>query len=285
MSDTQTISEFHSPVGIVLPPVWAHVFLTTARLLKYSFEDLGVRAETVEYDGYLHYDWSVVIGWSLFEEPFPKGCRYVLYQLEPLCLQHWQQRLVEKQFLFEEAVAIWDYSEMNLPYLRGLPVQWVPLGYHPRLREVKLRTHLQEYDVLFVGFGSPWRRDLLERLANRCSLSMQPRWGSDFRAALASTKMVLNVHQYDVPTPLEQPRVAYVLNQGGFVLTENSADDPYPWLPTAQYDELIDQALYYLYHPIERRKRQQAMFDKFASMPMARAVAKSMPTVGGSIEG
>src|SRR5690606_33724007 len=48
-------------VGIVLPPVWAQVFLTQARLLQYTLEDLGFRTEVVEYDGRLCQDRHVIL--------------------------------------------------------------------------------------------------------------------------------------------------------------------------------------------------------------------------------
>jgi hypothetical protein len=121
---------------------------------------------------------------------------------------------------------------------------------------------------LFTGFLSPRRRSLLERLSERCLISALPRWGADLRAGLANAKLVLNVHQYDALTPLEQPRINYALHQGCFVLSEGSSDAPYPWLPTAPYDELVEMAVYYLYHPAERRQRQAEMQNAFRQMPM-----------------
>lgn len=267
-------------VGIVVPPVWTQVFMSLAQLLKYALDDLGFCAEIVEYEGNLHQDWHIILGWSLYEKPFPEGCRYVLYQLEPLRLPFWQERIKAKEFLFEAAEAIWDYSELNLPILQGLSVHLVALGYHPKLQEVKLKTRFQEFDVLFVGFMSPRRHFLLERLANRCSLSMQPRWGSDFRETLANTKILINIHQYDDPTPLEQPRVAYALNQGSFVLTETPADAPYPWLPSAPYDQLVERALYYLYHPLELRDVQRESFSQFSSVLMAQNICRAVQLMG-----
>jgi hypothetical protein len=154
----------------------------------------------------------------------------------------------------------------------------VPLGYHPRLREVELRTKYHEFDVLFVGFITPRRQYLLEQLANRCSLSTQSRWGTDFGRALANSKILINIHQYDTPTPLEQPRVSYALNQGSFVLTEASADEPYPGLPAVAFDELVDRVLYYLYHPVDRHETQHDLFFHFSSCEMIEIIRNVLST-------
>jgi hypothetical protein len=260
----------------VVPPVWTHVFLSTARLLQNAFADLGIAATVVEYEGELSDAFNVVLGWSLFDAPFPEGSSYVIYQLEPLRLPLWRERLAEKRYLFERASAIWDYSELNLGAACGPPAQWVPLGYHPRLREVPPITDIPQHDVLFIGFGSPRRRALLERLGTRCHVSVQPRWGQDLLAALSSTKVLLNIHQYDEPTPLEQPRIAYALNQGSFVLSESSADSPYPGLATAPYSELIERALHYLQHPSQRRRERHAMCASFASTSMTDTIRRAL---------
>jgi hypothetical protein len=259
-------------VAVVVPPVWTHVFLYAARLVRHALEDLGHDAAVVEYDGTLAHRTAVVLGWDFFEQPLPAECRYVLYQLEPLCLPHWQGRLAARRTLFERAAAVWDYSEANLPYLEGLPARVVPLGWHEALREVTLAERFQEYDVLFAGFLSPRRRTLLEALSQRCSVSMQPRWGGDLRAALANAKILLNVHQYDLRMPLEQPRVGYALNQGAFVLTEDSEDRPYGRVASAPYERLAEAALHYLTHPNERRAEQAAMAAEFAGHGMARSL-------------
>jgi hypothetical protein len=265
-----------STLGIVVPPVWTHVFFSTARLLQHALEDLGTSARVVEYDGQLDDDFHIVLGWSLFDAPFPAGSRYAIYQLEPLGLPLWRDRLSEKRFLFEQASAVWDYSELNIGAAGGPPAQWVPLGYHPRQRQIPPSSDIPQHDVLFVGFGSPRRRLLLERLSTCCLVSAQPRWGQELLAAMATTKIVLNVHQYDEPTPLEQPRVADALNQGLFVLSESSADNPYPELATAAYSELIERALYYLRHPAERRKEQHAMCSAFASTSMTDTLRRAL---------
>lgn len=262
--------------AIVLPPVWSHVYLTTAALLRCALETLGVDAEVSEYDGTLEREWSILLGWSLLERPPPPGRRYVLYQLEPLALPHWQERLAERRALFEGASAIWDYSQANLPYLRGLPAEWVPLGHHPGMREVALEPEPRELDVLFVGYVSPRRRALLDALSARCAVFSEPRWGSDLRHALARAKLVLNVHQHDLPTPLEQPRVAYALNQGALVLSETAIDAPYDQLPTAPYERLVEAALHHLHHPAERRAAAERSLFAFEAAPMTRRLLPAL---------
>jgi hypothetical protein len=276
-----------APVALVVPPVWAQVFYPTALLLGHALEDLGVQAEVVEYSGRFPHRLNVLLGWSLYPEPLPADCRYIIYQLEPLCLPHWQERLAERRLLFERATAIWDYSRINLPFLQPFAASWVPLGFHPKMKPVsqpvsEAASELlepREIDALFVGSLSPRRRALLEALSQRCGVSLEPRWGPELRRTLQRSKIVLNIHQFDMPMPIEQPRVAQALNQGAFVLTEDSIENPYS-LVSVPYEGLLEATMYFLHHPDERKQRQAAMVAEFARTSMAGALRAPIASLG-----
>jgi len=98
-------------------------------------------------------DLSIVLGWNLIPGSVAFNNPYIVYQLEPLCLEHWRQRLISKISFFKNALAIWDYSSHNQKYLSeyGLNSTIAPLGYHHKMNEIK-HKEFADFDVLFVGF-------------------------------------------------------------------------------------------------------------------------------------
>ena len=251
-------------LAIVLPPVWAQVYLGAARFLKYSLEDLGISTQIVDFDFY-DSSKSVILGWHLMPENFSPRTPYAIYQLEPMVVPHWREKFTSKRRLFDEAVVIWDYSEANLEYFQqvGLNPDWMPITFHPKLRDAPAGTRLTEYDVLFTGFLTSRRKNLIDRLSMKCCVFAHSRWGSELIDAFTRSKIVLNVHQYDLATPVEQPRVSYALNQGSFVLSEKSADGPYPFLPICDYDSLAETALELLHSPAKLKAAHQALTAAF----------------------
>jgi hypothetical protein len=260
--------------NIIIPPVWSGVFYNTARLLKYSLEENGIKSDIREADDINNTDFSIVLGWNLMTKNISFKQPYIIYQLEPLCLEHWRQNLNSRLSLFEHAFAIWDYSSQNQKYLEayGLKSQVIPLGYHPKLQEIEPEEYA-DFDVLFVGFLTERRQKILEELNNHCCVSVQPRWGTDFRKALGRSKILLNIHQYDIATPLEQPRIAYALNNKCFVLSEESLDNPYEHLMTCTYENLATQILHFLHQPKLRNEVKNQVFESFKQFCMKDMIA------------
>jgi len=260
---------------IILPSVWSGVYYNTARLLKYSLEDIGKEASIIEAGEIQNGNLSIVLGWNLIPDEIVLKQPYIIYQLEPLGLPLWQEKLIQKQKLFQHAEIIWDYSESNTRYLNdlGLKTEVVPLGYHKKLEEVTF-SEFPDYDVLFVGFLTDRRKKIIDELQKHCCVSIQPRWGKDFSEALGRSKILLNIHQYDMPTPLEQPRISYALNNRCFIISEESIDNPYKNLVTCSYDNLVKEVLHYLHHIKLRNELKSQIFDSFKSFQMNELVAK-----------
>jgi hypothetical protein len=263
-------------VDIVLPPVWSGVYYNTARLLLHHLEDIGHDCLIKEAGDRTETDLSVVLGWNLIPDSIKFHNPYIIYQLEPLCLEHWRQKLFSKISFFKNAQAIWDYSGHNQKYLNeyGLNSTIVPLGYHQKMNEI---THKEfaDFDVLFVGFLTERRHKILEELNKHCCVSVQPRWGNDFSKALGRSKILLNIHQYDIPTPLEQSRISYAINNNCFVLSEESIDNPYKSLVTKNYDNLLKETLNYLHDGKLRIERRNKVFDSFKSFQTKDLIEKS----------
>lgn len=262
-------------INIILPPVWSGVYLNTARLLKYSLEDLEIDATIIEAGEIKSGELSIVLGWNLIPDEIFLKQPYIIYQLEPLILPMWKDKIVLKKKLFQNALSIWDYTEANAKYLKelGFNPEIVPLGYHSKLEEVSF-SEFPDYDVLFVGFLTDRRKKIIEELQQHCCVSIQPRWGKDFKDALGRSKILLNIHQYDTPTPLEQPRISYALNNRCFVISETSIDNPYNNLAICTYANLIKETLYYLLHLKLRNEMNNLVFDYFTSYQMNEVIEK-----------
>lgn len=270
-------------VNIVIPAVWTGIYLNTARLLRFSLEDLGKDASIKEAGQVLDGDWYIVVGWNLIPESISFKQPYILYQLEPLILPLWQKKLQEKKQLFRRARDIWDYSPANQEYLEimGYSSRTVVMGYHPKLFNTR-SSEYADYDVLFTGFLTERRKQILEVLQKHCLVSVQPRWGRDYLDALGRSKLVLNLHQYDSTTPLEQPRISYALNNKAMIISETSLDSPYEKLISCDYNQIVETVMEYLHRPDKRNKIKDHCFEKFSSLSMESVLAGALEPISES---
>jgi hypothetical protein len=259
----------NGPVHIIIPPVWSAVYLNTARLLKYSLEDQGCQVFIIEAGERQAGHLSIVLGWNLIPEEVALQQPYIIYQLEPMSIPLWRDKLRQKMKLFQNAEIIWDYAPSNAQYLNelGLRTSLLSLGYHPKMEEVPV-SEFPDYDVLFVGFLTERRIRIIDELQKHCCVSIQPRWGKDFTDAIGRSKIFLNVHQYDIPTSLEQARISYALNNHAFVITEVSADNPYEHLLSCRYEDLTETTLFFLNNRKERIERGNLVFRSFSKFRM-----------------
>lgn len=259
----------NSSYTVFLPPVWSGVYVNAARLLKYTLEEMGAIVNIADAGMPEEGAVSIVLGWDLIPESTVFYKPYILYQLEPLDFSIWQNKLLQKAILFRNAMAIWDYSELNVEHLKrnGFSTQVVPFGYHARMEEV-VPCRYPDYDVLFVGFITERRKKILDELQRHCCISVQPRWGKDFLEVLGRSKIILNIHQYDFSTPLEQPRISYALNNAAFVISETAGDNPYPQLLSCHYSDLVSMVLHYLRNPMERAGKKEEIYRSYKATTM-----------------
>lgn len=267
--------------NIILPPVWSGVYVNTARLLQYSLKDLGFQAQIICAGEAEEGDISILLGWHLNPENIKFARPYIIYQLEPLIIPFWQTKLTKKSDLFENAVFIWDYAPSNARFYTelGITSSTVPLGYHSKLQEA-IHTPTPDFDVLFVGFLTERRKQVLDEMQHHCCVSIQPRWGKDFTEALGRSKILLNIHQYDLPTPIEQPRIAYALNNTTLVISENDINNPYQELICCNYADLISTVLYYLHNPLISQKQRSLQYQAFRSFKMTEVLRNILNETG-----
>jgi hypothetical protein len=180
---------------------------------------------------------NILIGHTAFLQPRDyaviesSGAPYIVFQVEALdeAVGVAPQYPAYIEFL-TTARQIWDYSPTNFPFLARRAcqaVRHVPLGYAARLERVAPAAE-NDIDVLFCGVISPRRQHVLAALHERGVRvrALFGAYGSARDREIARAKVVLNVHQFDTPH-LEEVRLAYLLNNRCFVVSETSDRDPY----------------------------------------------------------
>jgi hypothetical protein len=175
--------------------------------------------------------------------------KYIVYQLEQLSdePEGWYQQFPEViQNILENSLEIWDYSTENLKFLqkKDLPAKLLPVGYLEKLETISPTK--KDIDVLFYGSLNERRRRILTALSDR-GLKVQHLfavYGTQRDAYIARSKIILNIHFYEARI-FEAARIAYLLNNQAFVITEESVDNPYPAVELIQvpYAQLIEECV------------------------------------------
>jgi hypothetical protein len=255
-------------VAIVQPPPFALVFHELAKLLVLSLGDLGHDAGAAE--GRPHAEArNIILGYGATLDPSVlRG--HIIYQLEPLT--SWPAESVGQMLeRLRLASEVWEYSPRNIEFLRqhGIQAKLVPIGFHPGLASIVHHPDPQ-IDVLHYGNGSPRRAEIIRALDEKCRMiHIQGRFGAERDRYIGSAKIVLNVH-YHPDQAFESVRVSYLLNNGCFVISEESADNPYAdMIVTAPYERLVETCLTYLNRPQERQRIAQAALARFSTMRMS----------------
>jgi hypothetical protein len=223
---------------------------------------------------------NVILGYHLMKfEASLTRYPYIPYQLEQLSRLQEQTKNTPSYFeniksLLQHASAVWDYSPENIGFLKNLgrKAEYLPVGYHPFLEQITQQTQ-KDIDVLFYGSRDERRNRILEKMAKLPGIRTHYLFGSygkERDAFVARSKMILNLHNQGTDQ-FEQVRIAYLLNNGCFVISEPSGFYPYPKveLTFASENELADHILFYLNHPDtmdELRNNNQAQFKQHYPM-------------------
>jgi len=173
--------------------------------------------------------------------------------------------------------ALWDYSATNLAELAqrhndllSAAPAWarpavINLTFYPGIsgdpaddNQPPERQRFDEpytWDVLLLMGMNPRREAIVKALKQRNLTTFYPHdnrghvWGRKRVALVRSAALLLNVHQYDVAsTPIEAPRMVFLLSLGASVLSEDTSDqagkaywaDGVEFVP---YDQLADAAV------------------------------------------
>lgn len=274
-------------VCLAQPPDYKHsgALMEVCQLLVSSLESLGksCRFRVNEMDTETV---NIVLGYHLLaasvREHLP-SFRAILYQLEQLSdREGWFTE--EREALLRSAWAVWDYSPENAAFLRRRgfnKTMCLPLGYHPRLERIQHRKETdKDIDVLFYGAVNDRRKSVVHELRKR----LRTEWlfgiyGEERDAYIARAKIVLNVHFYEAKI-LEQVRLAYLLNNRCFVVSEEVETNPFgDGLVLGPVGDLPALCEKYAARPEERQERAGRSYRAFQQRPMVehlRAVLNEM---------
>jgi hypothetical protein len=196
----------------------------------------------------------------------------IVYQLEQLPGQRQDFLKLDEPRLamLRAAREVWDYSVENIALLaeRGVDrVKYLPFGFHERLRRIDKVS--PDIDVLFYGAINARRQAVLRALGRECRTKVVfGVYGEKRDELIGRSKIVLNLHNHPAMI-MEQPRVSYLLNNECFVISEESAVNPFEGaLTTTPYEELVACCLRYLGDADERDRMARVGFDFLARRPM-----------------
>lgn len=180
----------------------------------------------------------------------PEGT--ILYNLEQYA--HWSN-----PFLRDPRYVLWDFSAENSRRLGLKPTAILPVGYCAGLPSLP-RVEEKDIDVLFLGSPSPRRDEILNRMTSMGLVvrSLFDCYGPERDAIVARAKVQLNVH-YAPGGLMEQPRLAYLLENRCTVLSEISSFEPEneEWSEAcilAEYDRLPEEAEWLCHQSTQYRK-------------------------------
>lgn len=253
---------------------YVQAFHEVAETLAYGLSALGHDA-SFRSNGFVLDAQNIVLGpqFAAADVKFPPGT--ILYNLEQIGANPIHMIMPE----LREGNRIWDYSPTNMPYWQehGIDADYVPIGYVPQMTRIKPAIY-PDIDVLFFGGISPRRAKILRELELMTDIKTKYAlgYGSERDAAIARSKVVLNMHFYDAVQLYEQVRVSYLLSNRKCVVSEDATDYPNALdgaMRVVPYDELA-AACRELVHNTEERLRLQnrgyELFSKFRERDILR---------------
>lgn len=266
-------------VSIIQPHGYAHsgAFLELAELIVHGIRGLGLDAElkwnTVERGAR-----NILIGIHLWgSEQIPHlPSDTILVNTEQLSdvFAHWNANLMQ---WFGLGFPVWDYSDVNINYLRSAGVTQVKkleIGYASALRRIQHQA-TPDVDVLFYGALNPRRIAILERLDARglAVKSLFGMYGSERDAWIGRSKVVLNLHQFDSKI-FEVVRVFYLLTNSVAVAAEVNPDTSIEAfykdaVAHAPYDGVVDLVCALAGNAKRRKKLQERGFQTLSKHPQS----------------
>ncbi len=268
------------------------IFGDVIELLIDCFEQLGVKVHQ-STNHFVNRTLNVVVGHTAFlnkatfEAIRRSGYRYVIFQMEAL-----DERIglapevpIYLEFL-RHAPRVWDYSSKNISFLAAQGcqnTQYIPLGYSRRLERI-VHSPVKDIDILFYGANNPRRGKVLDALAARARLQVLfASYGEHRDQAIARSKIVLNVHQFDT-SQLEQVRLSYLLNNRCFVVSESSEGNPYSdGVVFSDYDKIVDCCISYLRPEMdaERARIAEAGYARLREIPIVANIRAELEQLEG----
>ena len=162
-----------------------------------------------------------------------KGKRIITLQLEQLFPQSRWVAKSRMNFL-DGSDEVWDYDQSNMMFLKntfGIHSKLFTLRYAPELNTLKLLPKEDhKIDILFYGSVSDRRQEVLNALRiampDKNILTTTTLWGQELDDAIQTSKIVLNLHYYDINRQ-EQARLFYLMCNHKCIVSETSSTNYY----------------------------------------------------------
>lgn len=199
-----------------------------AQLLSHHLHQLGL--DCVIQDTFRSDDYDLYIVFSLFVwATLPPAEKRIAFQVE----QKVQNQYFTDHYLdqLNASLAVLDYSQVNVTYLRALRPAWLEpdmpliahLVYMPiaPLPRMTMPATERRQGVLFYGALTPHRRNVLSRLSQHHDIRIEENlYGTALRDALLTTQVVLNLHRKP-DALMETTRICESLSHGAQVVSED----------------------------------------------------------------
>lgn len=285
--NTNSRTKFH--INYVATSQTKVIYADFIQVLQSTLQDLGYECSVAE-NQLIPSAVNILVGSTIFASRFQslpqalQGLVYVVYQLEQLDDEHGLlTQWPEYWQLLQNAALILDYSPTSTQYLqqKGLGAKTVhlPPGFHRGLERFGPHSEAdKDIDVLFFGSSHPRRLAIIEALKKRglqvihCDFMV----GKPLDDLVSRSKVVLNIHAWDNIPYLETIRLAYLLANQSFVISEEADHNPYgDGIVFSPYTQIVEQTGHYLQQPdTVRRKIAQQGQQIFRSIELAPLLEK-----------
>jgi hypothetical protein len=159
-----------------------------------------------EYPVYFYWDRSIIP-----DHP------YVVYQTEDLEQKH--KLDTEYLYLLDNAIKVYEYSELNSTYYASEFKPWLPNLDSAEIKEDK------EIDILFYGLMTPRRQQFIDSLQLNVTHKQNLTY-DEMKYLIPKSKWVLSIGSYS-NLHNDLLRVTPILNLGGNVMLESTQEQWY----------------------------------------------------------
>jgi hypothetical protein len=176
-----------------------------------------------------------------FINPMPK--KYIIYNFEQLENINLNDEYITK---FRNAIEIWEYSNINVKYLKdeyNIDSIFFPMGWTPTMYLKKIDSWSNRVNTIgFIGAINEKRINFLRPIhkylkENNLNVYISDKcWNEEYLYICSITKIFINIHYYSNKTILEVHRIIPLILSEIWICSEKSNDEWYDNL----FDELVD---------------------------------------------
>ncbi|ALP40864.1 hypothetical protein WL1483_1445 [Aeromonas schubertii] len=202
--------------------------------------------------------------------------QYIAYQLEQSVSSRW---FTDDYFSrLENAVAVFDYSLMNISFLQEKGLSYRHLYHLPvgLLMQDDIADDEESVDVLFYGdINNERRRKYISELQKKFSVKVvSDLFGESLYNEMAKAKVVVNIHYYEGAL-LETTRIYECLSQNRIIVSEESVDmnehsvllPLVDFVPINDVQKMVERVQHWVSDSARRRQRHEELNEACLKTP------------------